>query len=71
MTDLKPAKPHTAAIDLRAGPVRLSGKVRNSTAGVIAVAGLVSSILLSTTALVWVSTTPVRRHPIRTRLSRG
>lgn len=70
MTDLKPAKPHGAAVALTAGPIRLTAKIRISTAGIVAVAGLVSSILLSTTALVWVSTTPVRRHPIRTRLAR-
>ena len=64
------AGPNSAAFTMKAGPVRLSGKVRVSTAGLIGLGGLVSSILLSTAAIVWVATTPDRRHPITTRLSR-
>jgi hypothetical protein len=37
-------------------------------AGILAIGGLVSGILLSTAALVWVSTSVARRHPLATRL---
>ena len=61
---------HVATTNIQFGPVRFRSKVQISTAGLVAVGGLVSSILLSTAALVWVSTTPVRRHPLATRLGR-
>lgn len=66
----QPVPLNTASFVVRARPLRLSVKVKISSGGLIAIAGLVSSCLLSTTALVWVATTPVRRRPIATRLSR-
>lgn len=66
----RPMTGNRASVVLRAGPVRLSAKVRLSTPGLLSVGGLVSGILLSTTALVWVATGPVRRHPVASRLAR-
>lgn len=63
--------PNTAAVALRAGPVRVRARASLSEKGIIAIGGLVSSILLSTSVLVWVATTPVRRRPLATRLGRG
>ncbi|MFN4040283.1 MAG: hypothetical protein ACK4I0_01315 [Brevundimonas sp.] len=62
------AAPNTAEFHLKAGPVRLRARVAVTAEGLIAVGGLVSGVLLSTAALVWVSTAPVRRHPVSTRL---
>lgn len=61
---------NTAVVVARAGPVRVSAKVRVSELGILAIGGLVSGILLSTSALVWVATTPARRHPVATGLGR-
>lgn len=64
------AGPQEAELRLRAGPVRLRVAARLSPAGLLAIGGLVSSILLSTAALVWVSTSVARRHPVVTALRR-
>jgi hypothetical protein len=61
---------NTVSIKLRAGRARLSATASFSPAGLLAVGGLVSGILLSTAVLVWASTTPVRRHPLLTSLAR-
>jgi hypothetical protein len=55
---------NTALVTLRAGPVRLGAKTRISNGGLLAIGGLVSSILLSTAAVVWVSTSVARQHPL-------
>jgi hypothetical protein len=73
MTDETSATPpvrHGADLVLEAGPLHLRAKVRINSGGLMAVGGLVSSILLSTAVLVWVATTPVRRHPVAARLRR-
>lgn len=59
-----------AALRLRIGQADLSVRIRMTPAGLVAMAGLVSSILLSTAALVQVASTPARRHPLLTRLRR-
>lgn len=59
-----------AQLTLAAGKARLKVRVRVTPAGVLAIGGLVSSILLSTAALVWVSTSVTRRHAIAARLPR-
>ena len=61
---LETAPLNTARASLRIGRVRMSAKVEMTTGGIAAVGGLVASILLSTAALVWVSTSVARRHPI-------
>lgn len=63
-------KTNSAAVPARAGKARLVARVRISNGGLLAIGGLVSSILLSTAALVWVSTAVPRRHPIATGLWR-
>ena len=62
------AQDQTADLDFTAGPVKLSAKVRVTPAGLLAIGGLVSGILLSTAVVVWVSTSVARRHPVATRL---
>jgi len=57
-------RPNTARASLRIGRARMTAKVQMTTGGIAAVGGLVSSILLSTAVLVWVSTSVARRHPI-------
>jgi len=73
MSDLAVSRPiplNSASLVIRARPLRLSAKVKVSAGGLVAIAGLVSGILLSTTALVWVATTPVRRRPLANQLAR-
>lgn len=53
-----------------AGPVSLKLEVRVTPAGLLAIGGLVSGILLSTAVLVWTATAVPRRHPIAARLGR-
>lgn len=48
--------PHEASLRLRLGPVKLRSRVSITSGGLLAVAGLVSSILLSTAAVVMVAT---------------
>ncbi len=62
--------PEAVDIRLRAGPLRLRTSARMTPAGLMAIGGLVSSILLSTAALVWVATSVARRHPLATALRR-
>lgn len=58
-----PVSPANAAtFSVRGRRFRLSAKVKVSPQGLLAVGGLVSSILLSTAALVWVAATPARRR---------
>lgn len=59
-----------ATARLKIGRVSASTKLQISTAGVFAVAGLVTSILLSTTALVWVATAAPRARPTLALLRR-
>ena len=61
---------NTAAASLKAGNVKLAAKVKITNVGLLAIGGLVSSILLSTTALVWVSMAVARRHPVSSGLLR-
>lgn len=61
---------NSAEISIKAGKVKFGGKVKLTNGGLLAIGGLVSSILLSTTALVWVSTSVARRHPVSTGLLR-
>jgi hypothetical protein len=68
MDEGKPA--HEAIIRLRLGPAAASARVRTSTSGLIAISGLVSSILLSTAALVWVATAVPRARPTLAALRR-
>ena len=72
MTDAAPAPTpdQNARLDLRAGPVSLKLEVRVTPAGLLAIGGLVSGILLSTAVLVWSATAVPRRHPIAARLGR-
>ncbi|MBN9409367.1 MAG: hypothetical protein J0H69_09485 [Burkholderiales bacterium] len=44
--------------------------VQATPAGLLAVGGLVSCILLSTAVLVWTATSVRRQHPIASRLGR-
>lgn len=62
------AEDQIAELDLTTRPLRLRARVRLSPAGILAVGGLVSGILLSTAALVWTSTSVARRHPLASRL---
>ena len=59
-----------AALELRAGNVRLRMRAAVSPAALLAVGGLVSSILLSTSVLVWTAASVRRRHPIASALAR-
>lgn len=72
MTDLSPQPPasQTAKLALKAGPLRLRSEVQVTPAGLVAIGGLVSSILLSTAVLVWVATSVPRRHPMAAALIR-
>ena len=72
MTDAAPAPTadQHARLDLQAGPVSLKMEVRVSPAGLLAIGGLVSGILLSTAVLVWSATAVPRRHPIAARWGR-
>jgi len=72
MTDAAPAltPEQHARLDLQAGPVSLKLEVRVTPAGLLAIGGLVSGILLSTAVLVWSATSVPRRHPIAARWGR-
>lgn len=48
--------PHEASLRLRLGPVKLRSRVSITSGGLMAVAGLVSGILLSTAVVVLVAT---------------
>jgi hypothetical protein len=64
--------PHgqVAWLDISIGKAQLKGRVRATPTGLLAIGALVSGVLLSTAALVWVSTSVVRRHPIVGRAPR-
>lgn len=73
--DSLPAAPdrpgrQSADLRLRAGPARLRVRVDVTPAGLVAIGGLVSSILLSTAVLVWSATAVPRRHPVASALRR-
>ena len=55
--------------DLRLGPVCLRVEVEHTPAGLMALGGCVTSILLGAAAIVWVSTASPRRHPLATALA--
>ena len=57
-----------AEFEIGGRPLKVSGRVAVTPAGLLAIGALVSSILLSTAVLVWASTSVPRRHPIATRL---
>jgi len=57
-------KPNTAAVSLRAGRARFVARVSVTPAGLFAIGGLVSGILLSTSVLVWSATNVARRRPL-------
>ncbi|CAN5306316.1 hypothetical protein BH10PSE1_BH10PSE1_13550 [soil metagenome] len=59
-----------AVFKVRAGKAAMSGKVEVSTPGLVAIGALVSSILLSTAALVWVATSVARDRPLVALLRR-
>jgi len=61
---------NSAAVSIRAGKVRVGAKVKLTNGGLLAIGGLVSSILLSTTALVWAATSVAREHPVSAGLLR-
>ena len=69
MSDL-PAPSQQASLELRAGAFELTARVQVTPTGLLAIGGLVSSILLSTAALVLTATSVRRRHPIATTLRR-
>lgn len=59
-----------ASVSLRAGGFEFEAKVDVTTTGLLAIGGLVGSILLSTAVLVWTATSVRRRHPIAAALAR-
>jgi len=78
MTDGLPSPYHTpepskatAEVDFQAGPVRLRARADISPQGLVAIGALVSSILLSSAVIVWVSTSVARRRPMTHILKRG
>ena len=64
--DLDP-RGQVALLEMSLGKAQLKVRVRVTPTGLMAIGGLVSGVLLSTAALVWVSTSVVRRHPIAGR----
>ncbi|CAN7518300.1 hypothetical protein [Rhizobacter sp. LjRoot28] len=56
--------PQAAELDARLGSASLHVRVHMTPAGLLAVGGMVSGILLSVAALVWTATSVRRRHPI-------
>lgn len=65
--DLDPGG-QVALLEMSLGKAQVKVRVRVTPTGLLAIGGLVSGVLLSTAALVWVSTSAVRRHPIAARL---
>jgi hypothetical protein len=57
---LKATQAARLVVQTRSASLRMG--VRVTPAGILAIGGLVSSILLSTSALVWVSVSQARRH---------
>ncbi len=61
-------EPNTAAVSLRVRDARFVAKVKVTPAGLLAIGGLVSGILLSTSVLVWTATNVARRRPLTAAL---
>jgi hypothetical protein len=61
----------TAKLEIAAGPLRVKARLTVTPAGLLAIGGLVSGILLSTAVLVWTATSVARRHPVASRLPLG
>lgn len=61
-------EPNTAAVSLRVREARFVAKVKVTPVGLLAVGGLVSGILLSTSVLVWTATNVARRRPLTAAL---
>ncbi|MDP1643840.1 MAG: hypothetical protein Q8L59_16835 [Phenylobacterium sp.] len=59
---------NTAAVSLRVRDARFVAKVKVTPAGLLAIGGLVSGILLSTSVLVWTATNVARRRPLTAAL---
>ncbi len=55
-------------VEMSFGKAQVKVRVRVTPKGLLSIGALVSGILLSTAALVWVSTSVARRHPIAGRL---
>jgi hypothetical protein len=70
---MEPSEPatQTAKLEIAAGPLRLKMKLAVTPAGLLAIGGLVSGILLSTAVLVWTATSVPRRHPLAGRIPPG
>jgi hypothetical protein len=58
----------TATLALTGGPLSLRAEVQMTPKGLLAVAALVSGVLLSTAVLVWAATAVPRRHPLVSRI---
>ncbi|MDY6924838.1 MAG: hypothetical protein SWI22_12890 [Pseudomonadota bacterium] len=54
------SEPQTARLALKAGSAAMTLKVRVTPTGLLAIGGLVGTILLSTAVLVWTATGPKR-----------
>lgn len=67
---VSPRSANRAVAILKAGPVTARARLQISTAGIVAVGGLVGSILLSTAVLVQVATAIPRARPATALLSR-
>jgi hypothetical protein len=70
MTDQRSHRPqaNSATLVVRTGKAKAAVRVKVTNGGLLAIGGLVSSILLSTAALVWASTRVAHRHPVATGL---
>jgi hypothetical protein len=70
MTDQDSFRPqaNSATLVVRTGKAKAAVRVKVTNGGLLAIGGLVSSILLSTAALVWASTRVAYRHPVATGL---
>lgn len=64
------SEPQTVALDAKAGAFSAHVDLRMTPTGLLAVGGLVSSILLSVAALVWTATSVRRKHPLSAALGR-
>ncbi len=65
MTDDNGRDLETADLTFQANPPLFHASVRVSPAGLLAITALVSGILLSTAAIVWVARMPHRRSRLR------
>ena len=62
MAQSDPARPNSAAFRLRAGKVKIGAEVSVTPQGLLAIGGLVSSILLSTAVVIWAASGRPRRR---------